>query len=206
MLNENAIDEAIDSGKREIHDAINAKSILSLRLRRQIWRAMVDPEDADATYRRRVILQVLCVRRVQHLWDRAFPNDGRVEEMMAITEQLIRRQISPEEAELRSDDFLNEIYDEVENYDSITQPAVYVADASVHTVVSACYRNPDYNTSSTTTDDDELLPDSLEPSYACASAAAGALNWQPVEETDVAARRAFWLWYLDEAIPAALAS
>lgn len=205
MLNENAIDEAIDRGKREIHDAANIKGILSLRLRRKIWRAMVDPEDADATYRRRVMLQVLCVRQVQHLWDRAFPNDGRVEEMMAIAEQLIRQQISPEEAELRSDDFLNEIYDEVENYNSITQPAVYVADASIHTVVSACYRNPDYNTSSTTTDDDELLPDSLEPSYACASAAAGALNWQPIKDTDVAARREYWSWYLDEAIPTVLA-
>ena len=39
----------------------------------------------------------------------------------------------------------------------------------------------------------------------CASAAAGALNWQPIEDTDVDARRAFWLWYLDEAIPAVLA-
>jgi len=26
------------------------------------------------------------------------------------------------------------------------------------------------------------------------------------EDTDVSARRAFWLWYLDEAVPAVLAS
>jgi len=55
-------------------------------------------------------------------------------------------------------------------------------------------------------DDDELLPDSLDPSYACASAACGALNWVEVERTDVPARKAFWTWYLDEAIPQALAS
>ena len=30
------------------------------------------------------------------------------------------------------------------------------------------------------------------------------MNWQPVEEVDVEARRAFWTWYLDEAIPWAL--
>ena len=71
---------------------------------------------------------------------------------------------------------------------------------------AATHRNPEYDVSDDTLDDDDLLPDSLESSYTCASAAAGALNWQPVEETDVAARRAFWLWYLDEAIPAVLAS
>ena len=55
-------------------------------------------------------------------------------------------------------------------------------------------------------DDDELLPDTLESSYSCASAAAGTLNWQPLELTDVPARRAFWTWYLDEAIPTVLAT
>ncbi|WP_454932847.1 Imm5 family immunity protein [Actinomyces oris] len=43
----------------------------------------------------------------------------------------------------------------------------------------------------------------LAASPGCTSA-AGALNWQPIEDTDVDARRAFWLWYLDEAIPAVL--
>ena len=55
-------------------------------------------------------------------------------------------------------------------------------------------------------DDDEMLPDTLESSYSCASAAAGALNWQPLEQTDVPARRAFWTWYLDKAIPTVLAT
>ena len=71
-------------------------------------------------------------------------------------------------------------------------------------VTSACYRNPDYDTVGDETDDDELLPDSLETSYCCASAAANALNWVSIEETDVPARRAFWTWYLDEAIPQVL--
>ena len=72
-------------------------------------------------------------------------------------------------------------------------------------VVSACSHNPHYDTADDTADDDELLPDSLESSYSCASAAANALNWVSIEETDVPARRAFWTWYLDEAIPQVLA-
>ena len=99
-----------------------------------------------------------------------------------------------------------DVYDNVEDYNSITQPAVFVADGAAHAVSSATHRAPEYDISDDTLDDDEFLPDSLETSYACASAAAGALNWQPVEEADVVARRAFWLWYLDEAIPAVLAN
>ena len=72
-------------------------------------------------------------------------------------------------------------------------------------VTSACYRNPDYGTAGDDTDDNELLPESLETSRCCASAAADALSWQPIEDTDVPARRAFWTWYLDEAIPAVFA-
>lgn len=73
-------------------------------------------------------------------------------------------------------------------------------------VMSACYRNPDYGTAGGDTDDDELLPDSLETNCCCAGAAVNALSRQPIENTDVPARRAFWTWYLDKAIPAVLAS
>ena len=84
------------------------------------------------------------------------------------------------------------------------EPAIRVADAASRTVFSACCRNPDYDTAEDEDDDDELLPDVLEPSSSCASAAADGMNWQPAEELDIEARRAFWTWYLDEAIPWAL--
>ena len=81
-----------------------------------------------------------------------------------------------------------------------------MANGAVNLVGSALDRSLDFDVVGDIQDDDELLPDSLETSYCCASAAAKVLNWMPAEETDVAARRAFWLWYLDEAIPAVLAS
>ena len=71
-------------------------------------------------------------------------------------------------------------------------------------VISACHRDPYYVIEEELEDDDELLPDSLDCSYACACAVAGGMNWRPVAEVDVEARRAFWMWYLNEAIPSAL--
>jgi len=73
-------------------------------------------------------------------------------------------------------------------------------------VISACHRDPYYVIDEELEDDDELLPDSLDCSYACACAVAGAMNWMPVDRANVEARRAFWMWYLDEAIPAVLSN
>jgi len=85
----------------------------------------------------------------------------------------------------------------------------FVADAASMMTISACHRDPDmdlWEDFDDIVDDDEMLPDTLESSYSCASAVAGALNWMPLEQTDVPARRAFWTWYLDEAIPTTLAT
>jgi len=205
MINMDAVNQEIMAAHAELESKDNVKGILSLGTRARIWKAILDQESTDRSYQHRIELKILCVRQVQHYWDQAFPSDERVEGMLSLAQGLVERQLDVEDAERHSDRFLMAVYDEIEDYNSITQPAVFVADGAVHTVSSATHRNPEYDVSDDTLDDDELLPDSLETSYACASAAAGALNWQPVEETDVAARRAFWLWYLDEAIPAVLA-
>ena len=79
-----------------------------------------------------------------------------------------------------------------------------VADAAQQLVISACYPDPYADIDETLEDDDELLLDSLECRYACTCAVAGGMNWRAAAEVDVEARRSFWLWYLDEAIPSAL--
>ncbi|RAX21995.1 MULTISPECIES: Imm5 family immunity protein [Actinomyces] len=203
MIDTTVLNREISAGRTALSSSDEA--ILPLGVRRRIWAAMQDPDDDDATYRRRVELAILCVKRVQHIWDRGFPGDAGVSEMLTLAQELVNEQADPEQAEWRAETFLDNVLDSVSSFDAIVQPATFVADAASRTVISACYRNPDYDTADPETDDDELLPDSLEPSYSCASAAAGALNWQPIEETDVEARREFWTWYLDEAIPQVLA-
>ena len=80
-----------------------------------------------------------------------------------------------------------------------------MAHGAVSLVGSALDRSLDFDVVGDIEDDDELLPDIIETSYSCACAETGATNTFRVHQTDVPARRAFWLWYLDEAIPAVLA-
>ena len=201
MIDMVAVDREVERGRAEL--AASSEGILSLKQRTRIWVAMNDPNDPEASYRHRTYLKVACVRHVQHYWDRTFPSNPGVEEMLALTQALIDRKADPKRAEKRAYEF----FDHIMAHTDVTpdlEPAIRVADAASKTVFSACCRNPDYDTAEDEDNDDDLLPDALEPSYSCASAAAGGMNWQPAEELDIEARRAFWTWYLDEAIPWAL--
>ena len=201
MIDMVAVNREVERGRAEL--AASSEGILSLKQRTRIWIAMDDPDDPEASYRHRTYLKVACVRHVQHYWDRTFPSNPGVEEMLALTQALIDRKADPKRAEKQAVQF----FDDIMAHTNVTpdlEPAIRVADAASKTVFSACCRNPDYDTAEDEDDDDELLPDALEPSYSCASAAAGGMNWQPAEELDIEARRAFWTWYLDEAIPWAL--
>ena len=201
MIDMVAVNREVERGRAEL--AASSEGILSLKQRTRIWVAMDDPDDPEASYRHRTYLKIACVRHVQHYWDRTFPSNPGVEEMLALTQALIDRKADPDQAEKQADEF----FDDIMAHTNVTpdlEPAIRVADAASGTAMTACYRNPDYDIADGTEDDDELLPASLEPSYSCASAAAGGMNWQPAEELDIEARRAFWTWYLDEAIPWAL--
>ena len=201
MIDMVAVNREVERGRAEL--AASSEGILSLKQRTRIWVAMNDPDDPEASYRHRTYLKIACVRHVQHYWDRTFPSNPGVEEMLALTQALIDRKADPKRAEERADEFFDDIIVRTDVTPDL-ESAIRVADAASKTVFSACCRNPDYDTAEDEDDDDELLPDALEPSYSCASAAAGGMNWQPAEELDIEARRAFWTWYLDEAIPWAL--
>ena len=219
MIDMEAVDREIRAARAELADAGNTKGILSLPTRVRIWRAMLDPDDDEVSYQHRIRLKMACVRHVLPVWYRGFPDDQRVEEMIALTQDLMDRRITDtDQAQEYAESLLVGVIDDVNESATEVEPDVlkpevikeiasFVADAASLMATEACSRNPDYDTleeDDDLTDDDELLPDSLESSYSCASAAAGALNWMPVEQTDVPARRAFWTWYLDEAIPTTL--
>lgn len=203
MIDMLAVSSAINRAKIDL--SASPKGILSLESRTTIWIAMNDFADAEASYLNRTHLKVLCVNKVKSIWTQVFPADSSIDRMLQLTHALMGKNVDPGAAENDASRFLQNVIAKFGS-NATTNPALMAADAAAAMVVSACYRNPDYDTADNDIDDDELAPDSFETSYMCASAAAGGMNWMPVDQVDVNARRAFWMWYLDEAIPAALRS
>lgn len=201
MIDMLAVSSAINRAKIDL--SASPKGILSLESRTAIWIAMNDFADAEASYLNRTHLKVLCVNKVKSIWTQVFPADSSIDRMLQLTHALMGKNVDPGTAENDASRFLQNVIAKFGS-NATTNPALMVADAAAAMVVSACYRNPDYDTADNDIDDDELAPDSFETSYTCASAAAGGMNWMPVDQVDVDARRSFWMWYLDEAIPAAL--
>lgn len=203
MIDMLAVSSAINQAKIDL--SASPEGILSLESRTVIWIAMNDFADAEASYLNRTHLKVLCVNKVKSIWTQMFPADSSIDRMLQLTHALMGKNVDPGAAENDASRFLQNAIAKFGS-NATTNPALMVADAAAAMVVSACYRNPDYDTADNDIDDDELAPDSFETSYMCASAAAGGMNWMPVDQVDVNARRAFWMWYLDEAIPAVLRS
>ena len=201
MIDMLAVSSAINQAKIDL--SASPEGILSLESRTAIWIAMNDFADAEASYLNRTHLKVLCVNKVKSIWTQVFPADSSIDRMLQLTHALMGKNVDPGAAENDASRFLQNVIAKFGS-NATTNPALMVADAAAAMVVSACYRNPDYDTADNDIDDDELAPDSFETSYTCASAAAGGMNWMPVDQVDVDARRSFWMWYLDEAIPAAL--
>ena len=180
----------------------DSKGILSIGRRMRIYAAMIDTQDAERSYRLRISLQEKCVRHVQHLWTTSFPNNPSLEDMLTLAHQVVERQVSADRAEIEAHRFFQSLDRAARN--PANYRAIMVADAARQLVASTCYRDLYADIDDTIEDDDELLPDSLDCSYACACAVAGGMNWRPADEVDVEARRAFWMWYLNEAIPSVL--
>ena len=180
----------------------DSKGILSIGRRMRIYAAMIDTQDAECSYRLRISLQEKCVRHVQHLWTASFPNIPSLEDMLTLAHRVVERQVSADRAEIEAHRFFQSLDRVATN--PVNHRAIMVADAARQLIASTCYRDPYADIDGTIEDDDELLPDSLDCSYACACAVAGAMNWMPVDRANVEARRAFWMWYLNEAIPSVL--
>ena len=180
----------------------DSKGILSIGRRMRVYAAMIDTQDAERSYRLRISMQEECVRHVQHLWTASFPNNPSLEDMLTLAHQVVERQVSVDRAEIEAHRFFQSLDRAARN--PANYRAIMVADAARQLVASTCYRDLYADIDDTIDDDDELLPDSLDCSYACACAVAGGMNWRPADEVDVEARRAFWMWYLNEAIPSVL--
>jgi len=208
MIDMGVVRAEVEAARAELLDEEdNPKAILSLGARMRVWRAMIDPEDPEASYRRRIELKMACVRRVQHYWEQHHPGDQRVQEMLDLAQRLIDGQeTNTRKALKQAKKFRKDVWTDDSDWTKEGARATYAAYGAAFMVVSACSRDPYDDITGPETNDIDLLPDSIETSYDCACAETGAPNASRVHQTDVPACRAFWLRYLDEAIPTVLAN
>ena len=208
MIDMGAVRAEVEAARAELLDEEdNPKAILSLGTRKRVWRAMIDPEDPEASYRRRIELKMACVRRVQHYWEQHHSGDQRVSQMLDLAQRLVDgRETNTRKALKQAKKFRKDVWTDDSEWTKEGARATYAAYGAAFMVVSACSGDPYDDVTGPETNDSDLLPDIIETSYSCACAETGAANIIRVHQTDVPARRAFWLWYLDEAIPAVLAN
>ena len=95
MIDIDSIDREIRLAHLELNDPTNVKGILPLAVRKRIWEAMLEPEDTEGTYRRRTSLRILCVEHVKLSWYRAFPHDHRIDDMIALTRDVVGQKKGP---------------------------------------------------------------------------------------------------------------
>ena len=208
MIDMDAVRAEVEAARAGLLDEEdNPKAILPLGTRKRVWRAMIDPDDPEASYRRRIELKMACVRRVQHYWEQYYPGDQRVSQMLDLAQSLIDGQeTNTRKALKQAKKFRKDVWTDDSDCSEEDERATYAAYGAVFMVVSACSRDPYDDITGPETNDSDLLPDTIETSYSCACTETGAANIIRVNQTDVPARRAFWLWYLDEAIPTVLAN
>ena len=188
-----AIQDSIAAARDDL--ARNPEGALSLGRRTAIWRDLAALADARTGYARRVRLNDACVRHVIGRWEERFPGDAGVAQMLDVAAQRVAGTIEDEAAGDARDRFYVEVV-ESRSYPGDAS-AMFVGLAAANTVMEA--RIEDNEDAIPEAEDDEQLdPEAYDTSYMCASAAARGLNGRP---SDAAARRAFWSWYLDTAIP-----
>jgi hypothetical protein len=137
-------------------------------------------------------LEELCARRAYPAWQAMFPDD---DEPMRLLERALR---SPADADLpRALNALNTKLDDVLGEGPEAFTATYAGFACMtgarHAVEGEIHDQP--------SDQGEIEVSPLEwaPDFLASLVAAGGATWE--EGTDTEARKAYWRWYLLEAVP-----
>ena len=188
MIDTDAARAEVEAAHAELlNEENNPKAILSLGTRKRVWRAMIDPEDPEASYRRRIELKMACVRRVQHYWEHYHPGDQRVQEMLDLAQHLIDgRETNTRKALKQAKKFRKDVWTDDSDCSEEDDRATDTAYGAVFMAVSACSRDPYDDITGSETNDIDLLPDIIETSYSCAE--TGATNIIRVHQTDVPVR------------------
>ena len=77
----------------------DSKGILSIGARMRLWEAMIDVNQPEASYRCRTYLDMLCVRKVQYIWEQTFRGRSGIDEMLSLAGSLVEYRVDADVAE-----------------------------------------------------------------------------------------------------------
>jgi Immunity protein Imm5 len=157
------------------------------------WQPLDGPHPQPGLIRR-VALERATVERVLDAWKKERPDDDRPQRMLALADAVLQRAVDSDAASAEADRF-GVALDDLEKSGEVSQAALAAALASVATVATA--RAGDYDDEPPDLEDRDLSPESWEAAYHASYAASG------FPDEDRERLRAYWRWYLDEAVPAA---
>lgn len=182
----------------------SSDGVLSLSVRKDIWIQMnlLDENSADNNVgrERRVRLDQLCVKHVMSLWSQVFPDDQGPLEMLAVAEKVVAAEIDDKSAQRLRDDFFTDVVENRE-YPNRDFSAMFIGHAAANTIISALIKD-DSLAIPEVDDDEDLDPESYDPSYLCACAAGGGMNVDA--DANIEKRKSFWMWYLTHAVSEAV--
>jgi hypothetical protein len=154
----------------------------------------VDGEHAPPGLRRRVRLAELAARKVLPLWYADRPDDDEPERLLALAYDVLDRRVDPAEARREAHRFLNRM----QELEDLSDTGASAAEAA-RNVVRTAYQG-DYSDRADEDSEEAIAPTEWDPTFMAALAAAG------YPDESVEQRRAYWEWYLDEAVPEAWGS
>jgi len=190
--------------EQQIEDALEvlekrADGHLPLPARRAVRAHFGDTDERGAGRRRLFDLYRRCVERVLAVWTSERAGDDRPARMIQLAEGVMFGQLDEQDVKPEYDEFAVDLDDRNQELG----PRVFASGrAAADLVWSAA--TADYGDEIPAgADDEDLDPDMMSPDY-FASLAEASFFGEPDEDPE--ARRRFWRWYLDEAVPAAYRS
>jgi hypothetical protein len=191
-----SIDEAI----RQAREALSrdGRGNLQLGARHAIWAALGARDESGR--RVRTALAIRTSEHVRPLWKARWPKDPLPERLVELARQVLSRAVDTKHATLEADLAHNHIDAlPTERADWAAGAAGYCAYGAVRCALFDEAFDP--NQVDVDARDEDTQPDDKDSSFFAAFACSGGAPWDPASHSE--ARRAFWLWWLDEAVPAA---
>jgi hypothetical protein len=152
----------------------------------------------DEGRRRRAALARRVAERVLPRFEAARPGDDRPRDLLALADAVLRGDVDREDAIVRAVGAGNDLYDLLD--EGIDEPELNAAMAAVR-VVGVAGWGEESELLDDPRDDEDGDPEMWETAFYASMVEAPSLPSLGVDE-HVAPRRAFWRWYLSDAVPA----